>query len=346
MVQPPTDVSVSPEQASVEGLISQGLRVNASVETMEKLMAMRREIRAERSKEAFDAAMAQFQSECPIITKEKVVKDKYGAERYRYAPLDSIVGQVKNALAKNGFSYYFDEIKDDKYVAAVCTVTHVQGFQKQSTFKVEIGNEEYMTNTQKYGARMTFAKRYAFCNAFGIMTGDEDTDANDTEEEKTQPEAKPTGNPGGITKAQLDTVEDLVQKLGGTIEELEGKIIQTQKKSISELSLESGKKLIDALRKRLALKEAEGSPEEVTDEDVAEIERIMEKPLVDEDSSKPKKQCPFCDQWHTGDFPKCKECWRKEQNGEKLVPKGKTKTITNPDEPPFESKARPGETIH
>ena len=35
-----------------------------------------------------------------------------------------------------------------------------------------------MSAQQKVGAALTFAKRYAFCNAFGIMTGDEDNDAN------------------------------------------------------------------------------------------------------------------------------------------------------------------------
>ena len=34
-----------------------------------------------------------------------------------------------------------------------------------------------MNAPQQTAATMTYAKRYAFCNAFGIMTGDEDTDA-------------------------------------------------------------------------------------------------------------------------------------------------------------------------
>ena len=33
-----------------------------------------------------------------------------------------------------------------------------------------------MSPMQSFGAAMTFAKRYAFCNAFGILTADEDRD--------------------------------------------------------------------------------------------------------------------------------------------------------------------------
>lgn len=47
----------------------------------------------------------------------------------------------------------------------------------------------------------------------------------------------------------------------------------------------------------------------------------------------PKKQCPYCEEWHTGQYPKCIACWKKEQNGETLT---KTKTVVNPQEPPFE----------
>ena len=38
-----------------------------------------------------------------------------------------------------------------------------------------------MSAQQQYGAASTFAKRYAFLNAFGISTGDEDNDAVHTE---------------------------------------------------------------------------------------------------------------------------------------------------------------------
>jgi hypothetical protein len=62
-----------------------------------------------------------------------------------------------------------------------CIVTHIDGHSQSSPFTVAIGAEQYMTDTQKMGARSTFAKRYAFCDAFGIMTGDDDTDAVEDE---------------------------------------------------------------------------------------------------------------------------------------------------------------------
>ena len=53
----------------IESLIAKAIDKNVSVETMERLLIMRRELKAEWAQTEFDKAMAAFQSECPIIKK-------------------------------------------------------------------------------------------------------------------------------------------------------------------------------------------------------------------------------------------------------------------------------------
>lgn len=178
-----------PSAITAESLIAQAIDKKIPVETMEKLLTMRRELKAEWSKEEFDKAMANFQKNCPTIQKTKIVHEKGGsAVRYKYAPLDSIVEQVKGLLSENGFSYTMTVVQDEKMLGVTCKATHKAGHSEQTTFSVPIGTEGYMSDVQKYGARLTFAKRYAFCNAFGILTGDEDTDASPTATEKIKAE--------------------------------------------------------------------------------------------------------------------------------------------------------------
>ena len=167
----------SPVQVSVENLISQGIGSQAPVETMERLLAMRTQVRAEQAKEAFDNAMADFQAVCPIIKKTKIVKGKDGNERYRYAPLDSIILQVRKPLADNGLSYKVDAEVTPGKVKATVIAKHILGHSESSSFEVEIEKNEWKTGPQHTASALTFAKRYAFCDAFGIMTGDEDNDA-------------------------------------------------------------------------------------------------------------------------------------------------------------------------
>lgn len=172
---------VRPQDFSPETLISKAIDQNLPVETMEKLLAMRRELKTEWSKEHFDGAMAKFQGECPVVKKEKKVNNsaaKGGGFRYAYAPLDEIVRQVGPTIAKNGFSYTINSSLEGNMVKATVRVTHKDGHSQESSFVVPTGSDAFMTLAQTYGAAMTFAKRYAFTNAFGILTGDVDTDAN------------------------------------------------------------------------------------------------------------------------------------------------------------------------
>lgn len=200
-----------PPPASAEALISEAIQKGVSVETMERLMAMRRELRAESAKAAFDQAMSNFQSECPIIEKRKTVLNKSGESvRYKYAPLDTIIAQVRPLLKAHGFGYRI--VADvqgkgkDGEVLATCVVTHALGHSESSSFKVPIDMESYMNLPQKFASALTFAKRYAFTSAFGIMTSDEDDDGTKAgmspEEEgqrarwaKPKAETKPKGNP-------------------------------------------------------------------------------------------------------------------------------------------------------
>lgn len=161
-----------------EALISRAIDKNVPVETMERLLAMRRELKAEWAKSQYDQAMALFQQECPIIEKTKAVKTKAGTVAYRYAPIEAIVEQVKLLLAKHGFSYSTGmELKPDGVKVAV-KVTHRDGHSEVSEMEVPFGTKtDVMSQSQVAAAAQTFAKRYAFCNAFGILTGDEDNDA-------------------------------------------------------------------------------------------------------------------------------------------------------------------------
>jgi hypothetical protein len=153
---------------------------------MEKIIALSERIKASVAKEQFDKAISNFQSEMPEIKKTRPVKNNKGVVIYYYAGIDDAQKQVKPYLKQNELRYSFDVKHDEKFITAICKVSHVAGHTEESSFSVPIGSEQFMTEVQKYGARATFAKRYAFSNALGI-TLDEDKDGQDIEStQKTQ----------------------------------------------------------------------------------------------------------------------------------------------------------------
>jgi len=178
-----TDIIELPQSPTlnVEALIIEGIRKGLSVDSMRELLAMRTQLMKENAKKEYDHAMALFQAECPTIEKTKGVKTNSGKLAYLYAPIDSIINQVKPILQKYGFSYSSNmEFLENGVtkVKVVIKITHAGGHSELTEMTVPLGTKtDIMSQTQVVAAAQTFAKRYAFCNALGILTGDEDTDA-------------------------------------------------------------------------------------------------------------------------------------------------------------------------
>jgi len=163
----------APIQDEATALIAQAIDKNVSVDVMERLLVIRRELKQERAKEEYDRAMAEFQVECPTIQK------KTQGYNYKYADLTTIIEQVKELLSQKGFSYTFDTDENPDGITVFCKVKHISGHMETSKALIKRESTTKMNASQQSGAAMTYGKRYAFVNAFGILTGDEDTDAAD-----------------------------------------------------------------------------------------------------------------------------------------------------------------------
>jgi len=208
------------EPESFGTMVQRAIDKGVPVETMERLLAMYEKLQARQAKAEFDRALASFQAECPTIQKTKKVMNKDGRSvRYQYAPLEIIVQQVKGLLEKHGFSYTVDAEVQPGLVQATCKATHHMGHSQTSSFSVPIDKDAYMNPAQQCASALTFAKRYAFCNAFGILTGDEDDDSIASHEPKQQarqnvPHRKPAGRLPEPTEAQRLKWIALLKPLG------------------------------------------------------------------------------------------------------------------------------------
>jgi hypothetical protein len=209
-------------KGEAESLIAKAIDRNVPVETMEKLLAMRRELQAEWAKRRFDEAMAAFQTECPIIEKTKrvdFVSKRTGMRTiYSYAPLEGIIRQVKGLLAKHGFSYTIDTQNSETRIVSVIKIRHVDSHTETTRFEVPIDKDSYMNAQQQYGSASTFSNRYAFCNAFGILTGDEDNDTTSIPPESHKTNV--TNGKGIVTQKQSGFIKGLLVKKGHTEKEL------------------------------------------------------------------------------------------------------------------------------
>jgi hypothetical protein len=169
------DTAMVAPETEAERLIRAAIEKQVPVDTMERLLVMRRELKAEHAREAFFRSLMEFQGKCPVIPKTKTADT--GTYKYDYAPLDKIVEAVKPHLQACGLSYTVQTRHEPDSMVAICTVHHVGGHSESSEFRAPIERTARMNDMQKAASAQTYAKRYAFCNALGILTGDDDDDA-------------------------------------------------------------------------------------------------------------------------------------------------------------------------
>ena len=203
------DTAIVP-RGDVDLLMVEAVR-SGNIEAMERVMAIRRELKEEAAREAFFEAMSAFQAECPIIKKTEPVMNRAGtAALYHYAPLDKIVKAVGSLISDHGLSYTVkagvrppEKDGDLPKIVAQVIVHHIAGHSETSEFEVPIQPNDFTNKAQQAGNANTYAKRYAFCNAFGILTEDSDNDAGGDDP------AVPM-----VTIDQIATIQSLIDEIG------------------------------------------------------------------------------------------------------------------------------------
>lgn len=141
---------------------------------LEKLMELQERWDRNRAAEAFGQALTNFQTKCPIIHKSRTVKlSSQGG--YKFASYDDIHREIAPLLAECGLAVSFSTDQVEGKLKATCRIRHGTHYEDH-TLTVPVPDMR-VNDTQKYGAALSYAKRYALCAALNIVVSDEDSDA-------------------------------------------------------------------------------------------------------------------------------------------------------------------------
>jgi ERF superfamily len=186
---PTTKLAVQDPQALLIHAIDRG----ATVETIERLVALTERTRASQARQAWHAAMVEFQANLPDIKKTLTARIEGRARfSYRYAPLDEMLAVVRPVLTAHGFHIGWrtpDPHPTDR-VTVSCYIAHELGHVEESgPVSTLIDNTSSATPPQRVGSAMTYCRRYSMMNILGIAPEDDD-DANGATEPKASPRAE------------------------------------------------------------------------------------------------------------------------------------------------------------
>lgn len=160
-----------------QALIQTALDKSAPVETLERLFELAKNVQAERARQAWYGAMAEFQRTCPAVLKTKTADA--GRYKFTYAPLSEIMDKIAPVMGPLGLSVSY-RVKHDTTgaaprIVAVCRVSHEMGHHEESgEVPVPIDNVTAGPSAaQRIGIASSYAKRYALLAITGIAPQDE-----------------------------------------------------------------------------------------------------------------------------------------------------------------------------
>ena len=125
------------------------------------------------------AALAEAQAKLPVVPKRHIarVPTRSGGEyAYKYADLEDVVSASRPVLAKHGLAVMQMTGYADGHDTLTTRVMHRSGQWAESTMRLFLAQE----SPQAQGSALTYARRYAWCAALGIVD-DEDDDAQAAE---------------------------------------------------------------------------------------------------------------------------------------------------------------------
>lgn len=147
------------------------------VDKMERMWAMLERAEDRRAGQEFAEAMAQAQSEMPLVA-----KDRHNTQTNSdYATLDAINAAIVPIYTRHGLSLTFDTADSPlaDHVRVVCRVKHRGGHTETYTHDnpldmTGIAGKVNKTATHGRGSAITYARRYLTLLIFNLRTGYDD----------------------------------------------------------------------------------------------------------------------------------------------------------------------------
>jgi hypothetical protein len=117
---------------------------------------------------AYNAAIARFQSLCPVVPKGRSVQGM----GYSYADYGDVMKVAKPHLDACGLAVSFSTETIDGGLRVTCRISH-GSHHEDHLFTVPIPSTLRVNDAQKFGAALSFAKRYALTAAMNIVCSDD-----------------------------------------------------------------------------------------------------------------------------------------------------------------------------
>lgn len=203
-------IQLPPAEPTPATLLQMAITKGVDIAQLEKLMDLQERWEKGEARKKFFAALAEFQSRVPIITKNKEAGFEGrtgGSVKYSYATLGQIISQIQEPLRDCGLSYRWEIVETESHIIVKCLVTHKDGHTEATQMGGKADTTGAKNEIQSRGSTITYLRRYTLTGVLGIGTAEEDNDGK---------AGKPIEQPVKGIAAEMQKEIDAV----GTVEEL------------------------------------------------------------------------------------------------------------------------------
>lgn len=233
---------VSAEPITPMTMIDRAIASGASVEALEKLLALQERWEANQGRKAFDHAISQAKAAIPPIFKNRKVDftTQKGRTSYAHEDLAEIAKTVDPILSAHGLSYRYRTTQDGGNVTVTCILSHRDGYSEETTLSSPADHSGNKNPIQAVGSAATYLQRYTLKLALGLAASTDD-------------DGRASGAVDRINADQFVVVQNLMEKA----EADEAKFLQfIGAPSLEEMTLKQFDTAVSALRKKIDQKGA------------------------------------------------------------------------------------------
>lgn len=163
------------QPASTMNIIQMAVSQGASIETIERLVALKEREDAAQAKRAFDQALSEFKAHAPLVTKNREVA--FGNTKYKHATLDHVASVLLDSLSKCGLTYTWEQKQDGSAITVTCILSHIQGHKITNSLTASPDTSGSKNPIQAIASAVSYLRRYTVLGVLGMAESGEDDDA-------------------------------------------------------------------------------------------------------------------------------------------------------------------------
>ena len=165
----------------------------------------------------------------------KNAEGQLGNRKYSYADLSQFIDQVEQECGKNGVYVYQKCLtRDGLWFLETWAIKEGESvdedgnsYQENEELLLDVQPISYETDPREWGKRVTMARRYGICNAFGLVgVEDTDCDTGPAKGERQQRQSRPA-DPKKAAYQRIGALKKRALELGFTEESMRDYLDQT-----------------------------------------------------------------------------------------------------------------------